>query len=115
MGFYRKALCLLSLASTTLAQFGLTEDSDSFIINAGSANSLVTTVRKSDCDVRSIIFRGTELQGPQDQGTHIGSGLGSATVTAETLDGECLANTCDSTDAKTPQINTSRSLVIPTP
>lgn len=87
MAIYKMALCLLGLFSTTLALFGLIEDSNSFIINAGSANSLVTTVRKSDCDVRSIVFRGTELQGPQTQGTHIGSGLGSAAVTAETLDG----------------------------
>lgn len=77
----------LGLAPTVLAQFGLTEESDTFVVNSGGDNSLVTTIRKSDCDVRSLVYRGTELQGPQDQGTHIGSGLGSANVTAEAVGG----------------------------
>lgn len=82
-----RLLVLLGLASTALAQFGLTDESDSFVVNAGSANPLVVTIRKSDCDIRSIVYRGTELQGPQAMGTHIGSGLGTATVTAQTIDG----------------------------
>lgn len=78
---------LLGLAPSVLAQFGFTEESDSFVVNSGGNSSLVTTIRKSDCDVRSLAYRGTELQGPQDQGTHIGSGLGSADVTAEAVGG----------------------------
>ncbi|KAF2214500.1 polysaccharide lyase family 4 protein [Cercospora zeae-maydis SCOH1-5] len=86
--------CIFGLASIVSAQFGFAEESDSFVVNAGSADTLVTTIRKSDCDIRSLVYRGTELQGPQDQGTHIGSGLGSANVTAETIDDKYVKVTC---------------------
>ncbi|KAI5357620.1 putative Galactose-binding-like domain superfamily, galactose mutarotase-like domain superfamily [Septoria linicola] len=95
MAFRKLAFCLSGLSASVVAQFGLTEESDSFVVNAGSANSLVATVRKSDCDIRSIVFRGTELQGPQSQGTHIGSGLGTASVTAETIDDKYIKVTCE--------------------
>lgn len=81
-------LVSLGLATGALAQFGLTQDSTSFTINTGSTNSLVAKVSKSNCDITSIVFRGQQLQGPQAIGTHIGSGLGSATVTAEVIDGK---------------------------
>ncbi|GIZ37924.1 hypothetical protein CKM354_000135300 [Cercospora kikuchii] len=86
---------LLGLAPSVLAQFGFTEESDSFVVNSGGNSSLVTTIRKSDCDVRSLVYRGTELQGPQDQGTHIGSGLGSAEVTAEAVGDKYVKVTCN--------------------
>lgn len=80
-------LGLLGLVSTTLAAFGLTDNTDTYVIDTGSANTLIATIQKASCDVTSLVYRGTELQGPQSQGTHIGSGLGTATVAAETISG----------------------------
>lgn len=109
--------CIFGLASIVSAQFGFAEESDSFVVNAGSADTLVTTIRKSDCDIRSLVYRGTELQGPQDQGTHIGSGLGSANVTAETIDGMSLPQIISAYDRVliSPQTNMSKSHAVPVP
>lgn len=88
-------LGLLSLASTAFAAFGYTESSASFVVDAGSANSLVVTIEKSSCDVTSIVYRGVEIQS-QTTGTHIGSGLGTATVSADTIDGMYFVVSSDS-------------------
>lgn len=77
---------VFGFGSIATAQFGLTDNDDSYVINAGSANSLVVTVNKASCDVTSIVYRGTELQVSSPY-THIGSGLGSASVSATTIDG----------------------------
>ncbi|KAK4612291.1 Putative rhamnogalacturonase [Fulvia fulva] len=87
-------LGLLSLASTAFAAFGYTESSASFVVDAGSANSLVVTIEKSSCDVTSIVYRGVEIQS-QTTGTHIGSGLGTATVSADTIDEQYIKVTCE--------------------
>lgn len=86
--FVNYLLAVGLLASSIYAQFGFTENDSSFIVDAGSANSLVTTIEKASCDITSIVYRGTELQGPQSAGTHIGSGFGTATVSAETINGK---------------------------
>ena len=63
------------------AAFGLTTNTNSYVVDAGSSNPLKFTVNRSNCDITSINFYGSELQ-YQSTGSHIGSGLGSATVTA---------------------------------
>jgi rhamnogalacturonan endolyase len=63
------------------AAFGLTTNTDTYIVDAGSSNPLKFTVDRSNCDITSINYYGSELQ-YQSTGSHIGSGLGSATVTA---------------------------------
>lgn len=68
------------------AAFGVTTASDSYTIDTGSTNPLRYRVNRSNCDINSINFYGTELQYGK-QGSHIGSGLGKATVTA-TQNGE---------------------------
>ncbi|KAK3349479.1 carbon-oxygen lyase-like protein [Lasiosphaeria hispida] len=65
--------------SGALCAFGYTSSSGNYIVDAGSANPLIFSVSQSNCDIKSIKFRGMELQ-YGSQGTHISSGLGSATV-----------------------------------
>ncbi|KAL8408178.1 hypothetical protein RB594_006827 [Gaeumannomyces avenae] len=84
-----QSLLVLALAtsSTVLAAFGFTRSGNNFVIDAGSANPLVFQVDARSCDINSILYRGTQLQSSGGQGTHIGSGLGSATVSASQLTG----------------------------
>ncbi|EGO54251.1 hypothetical protein NEUTE1DRAFT_118112 [Neurospora tetrasperma FGSC 2508] len=90
MGFltlFHVAFLAVSLfVSGTLAAFGYTTSGNNFIIDAGSANPLIFSVSKSSCDINSIKYRGTELQYSK-QGTHIGSGLGKATVSVSQING----------------------------
>lgn len=83
-------LVLLHL-SPVLAAFGLTQDSNHFIVDTGSSNSLVYKVNKRNGDIASIVFRGTELQHASPY-SHINSGLGSATVSATTIGGMYLSS-----------------------
>lgn len=66
-------------APGVLGAFGYTSSGNNYIIDAGSSNPLVFSVSRSSCDINSIKYRGTELQ-YGGKGTHINSGLGSATV-----------------------------------
>lgn len=63
------------------AAFGITTNDDSYVMDAGSANPLKFTVDRGSCDITSINYYGSELQ-YSGKGSHIGSGLGSATVSA---------------------------------
>lgn len=83
---------LVSICSqSALAAFGVTDNGDSYTIDAGSANPLIFTVDSSSCDITSILYRSQEYQ-YSATGSHIGSGLGSADVTVETLDGKHLTS-----------------------
>jgi len=75
---------ILSFGSSVLAAFGVTTSGNNFVIDAGSSNPLVFQVSKSSCDINSIRYRGHELQ-YASKGSHISSGLGSATVEATTV------------------------------
>ncbi|KAJ4287065.1 hypothetical protein N0V88_007759 [Collariella sp. IMI 366227] len=82
-----------------LAAFGYTSSGGNYVIDAGSVNPLIFSVSQSSCDIKSIKYRGTELQ-YGSQGTHIGSGLGSATVSISQIAGSsryikvtCVAST----------------------
>ncbi|KAL4787645.1 Rhamnogalacturonase B, N-terminal-domain-containing protein [Aspergillus varians] len=91
-----KTLFLSSIAlwaNAANAAFGITNSGSSYIIDAGSANPLIFTVSQSSCDITSISYYGSELQ-YQSTGSHIGSGLGSATVSA-TQDGDYIKVTCE--------------------
>lgn len=68
------------------AAFGYTSSGNNFVIDAGSDNPLVFSVSKSSCDINSIKYRGVELQ-DSSKGTHISSGLGSASVSVAQLSG----------------------------
>jgi rhamnogalacturonan endolyase len=80
-----------SLASVLLTLFPfkvdavtLTTTSSAYTVDAGSANSFQFTVSRSSCDVTSIKYMGNEVQ-YQSTASHIGSGLGTATVSATTV------------------------------
>ena len=75
------ALFLALWAPFSSAAFGITDTGSVYSIDAGSANPLVFEVQKSSCDITSILYRGDQLQ-YSGKGTHIGSGLGSASVSA---------------------------------
>ncbi|KAI9054958.1 hypothetical protein LZ554_002101 [Drepanopeziza brunnea f. sp. 'monogermtubi'] len=62
----------------------LTTATGSYTINAESVNALEVVVSRESCDITSLKYRGTETQ-YSATGSHIGSSLGTATVTAEEL------------------------------
>ncbi|BCR87210.1 putative rhamnogalacturonase B [Aspergillus chevalieri] len=80
-------------ARVASAAFGITNNDDSYVVDAGSANPLKFTVDRGSCDITSINYYGSELQ-YSGKGSHIGSGLGSATVSA-TQSGEYIKVTCE--------------------
>lgn len=84
--FHLAFLAVSFFVSGALAAFGYTTSDNNFVIDAGSSNPLIFSVSKSSCDINSIKYRGTELQYSK-QGTHIGSGLGKATVSVSQING----------------------------
>ncbi|KAJ5407043.1 hypothetical protein N7465_008327 [Penicillium sp. CMV-2018d] len=84
---------LALLAEQASAAFGITTSDASYVIDAGSSNPLKFTVNRKSCDINSINYYGSELQ-YQSTGSHIGSGLGSATVSA-TESGDYIKVTCE--------------------
>jgi rhamnogalacturonan endolyase len=79
-------LSIVSLASSVSATFGFTKSGNNYVIDAGSADPLVFTVSGTSCDITSIKYRSAELQG-QTKGSHISSGLGTATVSVTQVTG----------------------------
>ncbi|KAJ4340095.1 aspartate-semialdehyde dehydrogenase-like protein [Didymella glomerata] len=74
-------LAVASLSSSALAAFGVTKSGSNFVVDAGSSNALVFTVNGANCDITSVKYRGEEFQ-YASKGSHISSGLGSATVSS---------------------------------
>ncbi|KAI0173105.1 polysaccharide lyase family 4 protein [Hypoxylon sp. FL1284] len=77
-------LFVFAFASSVHAAFGFSRSGNDYVIDAGSSNPLIFTVNGGSCDITSIKYRGTELQGPS-KGTALSSGLGSATVKVESV------------------------------
>lgn len=75
-------LTFLSLFTSALAAFGVTKSGSNFVVDAGSSNPFIVTISGSSCDITSIKYRGEEFQ-YSGKGSHISSGLGSATVASE--------------------------------
>ncbi|GGL92549.1 hypothetical protein GCM10010129_40310 [Streptomyces fumigatiscleroticus] len=61
------------------AGFGYTDDGSNYVINTGA--NLVFKVSKTNGDLTSLVYRGTEYQGYGGKNSHIESGLGTSTVT----------------------------------
>jgi len=74
----------LALASPAFAAFGITTSGSNIVVDAGSENPLKVTVNSKNCDITSILYRGEELQS-SGKGSHISSGLGTATVKSEII------------------------------
>lgn len=60
---------------------GITTSSNAYLIDTGLSSLLKFTVNRSNCDINSINFYGSELQ-YQSTGSHIDSGLGMVIFTA---------------------------------
>lgn len=100
--------CIFLYANVALAVFGVTSSGGKYVVDAGSSNSLVIQVssplhsrpvlyscltmrqvNQANCDITSLVYRGTEYQ-YQSTFSHISSGLGSATVSATTINSKLL-------------------------
>ncbi|KAL1614150.1 hypothetical protein SLS54_010006 [Diplodia seriata] len=94
MAHFALFLTFLSLfTSSALAAFGVTKSSSSYVVDAGSSNPFIVTISSSSCDITSIKYRGEEFQ-YSGKGSHISSGLGSATVSSEIVDSNIAKITC---------------------
>ncbi|KAH7079023.1 Rhamnogalacturonase B, N-terminal-domain-containing protein, partial [Paraphoma chrysanthemicola] len=82
-----------TFTSSALAAFGASQSGDIITVDAGSANPLVFTVNAKSCDIKSIKYRSEELQ-YSSTGSHISSGLGTATVKYETISSQYVKITC---------------------
>ncbi|KUO12713.1 rhamnogalacturonan lyase B N-terminal domain-containing protein [Streptomyces sp. DSM 15324] len=61
------------------AGFGWSDDGSHYVVDTGA--SLVFKVSKTNGDLTSLVYRGTEYQGYDGKNSHIESGLGTSTVT----------------------------------
>lgn len=85
--FLRSAVLAASaFSSTALAAFGITTSGSNLIVDAGSDNPFKISVSTQSCDINSINYRSEEFQ-YKSKGSHISSGLGSATVKSEIISG----------------------------
>ncbi|MBK3567690.1 rhamnogalacturonan lyase B N-terminal domain-containing protein [Streptomyces sp. MBT62] len=68
------------LAETaSAASFGYTDDGSNYVVDTGA--SLVFKVSKTNGDLTSLVYKGTEYQGYGGKNSHVESGLGTSTVT----------------------------------
>nr|WSY50671.1 polysaccharide lyase family protein [Streptomyces sp. NBC_00886] len=68
------------LAETaSAASFGYTDDGSNYVVDTGA--SLVFKVSKTNGDLTSLVYKGTEYQGYGGMNSHVESGLGASTVT----------------------------------
>ncbi|MEU5093485.1 rhamnogalacturonan lyase B N-terminal domain-containing protein [Streptomyces sp. NPDC020996] len=65
--------------SASAASFGYTDDGSNYVVDTGA--SLVFKVSKTNGDLTSLIYKGTEYQGYGGKNSHVESGLGTSTVT----------------------------------
>ncbi|PKV14750.1 rhamnogalacturonan lyase B N-terminal domain-containing protein [Xanthomonas prunicola] len=68
-----------------LADFGFTRSGDRVIVDSGA--ELVFSVNAHNGDIVSMCYRNNELQTTEPKGSHIASGLGSASVDARIVGG----------------------------
>lgn len=71
----------LATAATAAAGFGYTDDGTNYVVDTGA--NLVFKVNKSNGDLSSLVYKGTEYQGYGGMNSHIESGLGSSTVSVK--------------------------------
>ncbi|MGW1028712.1 rhamnogalacturonan lyase B N-terminal domain-containing protein [Streptomyces sp. NPDC002577] len=68
------------LATTaSAADFGWSDDGSNYVVDTGA--SLVFKVSKTNGDLTSLVYKGTEYQGYGGKNSHVESGLGTSTVT----------------------------------
>ena len=67
------------IPSSALADFGYTEDSTNYTIDTGA--NLVFKVKRSNGDISSLIYNGTDYNGYTNKNSHVETGLGQSDVT----------------------------------
>ncbi|WP_030313548.1 rhamnogalacturonan lyase B N-terminal domain-containing protein [Streptomyces sp. NRRL B-3229] len=67
--------------AASAASFGYRDDGSNYVVDTGA--SLVFKVSKTNGDLTSLVYRGTEYQGYGGKNSHIESGLGTSTVTVK--------------------------------
>ncbi|MFF3916158.1 rhamnogalacturonan lyase B N-terminal domain-containing protein [Streptomyces sp. NPDC001852] len=67
--------------SAAAAGFGWSDDGSNYVVDTGA--DLVFKVSKTDGDLTSLVYKGTEYQGYGGKNSHVESGLGTSTVTLE--------------------------------
>ncbi|MEU0026094.1 rhamnogalacturonan lyase B N-terminal domain-containing protein [Streptomyces sp. NPDC006335] len=65
--------------SASAAGFGWSDDGSNYVVDTGA--NLVFKVSKTNGDLTSLVYKGTEYQGYGGKNSHIESGLGTSTVT----------------------------------
>ncbi|MFF4801413.1 rhamnogalacturonan lyase B N-terminal domain-containing protein [Streptomyces sp. NPDC001351] len=68
-------------APASAAGFGYSDDGSNYVVDTGA--SLVFKVSKTNGDLTSLVYKGTEYQGYGGKNSHIESGLGTSTVTVK--------------------------------
>ncbi|KAB5549555.1 rhamnogalacturonase B [Coniochaeta sp. 2T2.1] len=84
-GLRLAALAAASLSSTANAAFGVTTKGNSYSVD--TSGGLVFDVSKSTGDITSLLYNGVQYQGTSKM-SQINSGLGTSTVTTETIAGQ---------------------------
>ncbi|MFJ9862780.1 rhamnogalacturonan lyase B N-terminal domain-containing protein [Streptomyces sp. NPDC101165] len=67
------------VGSAAAAGFGWSDDGSNYVVDTGA--SLVFKVSKTNGDLTSLVYKGTEYQGYGGKNSHVESGLGTSTVT----------------------------------
>ncbi|MEU5312770.1 rhamnogalacturonan lyase B N-terminal domain-containing protein [Streptomyces sp. NPDC021562] len=65
--------------SASAAGFGWSDDGSHYVVDTGA--NLVFKVSKTNGDLTSLVYKGTEYQGYGGKNSHVESGLGTSTVT----------------------------------
>ncbi|MFE4815303.1 rhamnogalacturonan lyase B N-terminal domain-containing protein [Streptomyces sp. NPDC056704] len=80
LGTTAAAVSAAALTPTAAAaSFGYTDDGSNYVVDTGA--NLVFKVSKTNGDLTSLVYRGTEYQGYGGKNSHVESGLGTSTVT----------------------------------
>ncbi|MDX3759762.1 rhamnogalacturonan lyase B N-terminal domain-containing protein [Streptomyces mirabilis] len=80
LGTTAAAVSATALTPTAAAaSFGYTDDGSNYVVDTGA--NLVFKVSKTNGDLTSLVYRGTEYQGYGGKNSHVESGLGTSTVT----------------------------------
>ncbi|CAG8961283.1 hypothetical protein HYFRA_00013562 [Hymenoscyphus fraxineus] len=72
---------LVGLLASRVDAITLSTSDSAYTIDTQASNPFAVSIKRSNCDISSIKYRGDEVQ-YASQGSHISSGLGTATVSA---------------------------------
>lgn len=85
MRFFSAVAAVAASVVSRVHAVTLTTTSSAYTVNADSTNAFQFTVNRANCDVTSILYRGTQAQYQGGSYSQLSSGLGSATVSATSI------------------------------